>query len=54
MPKGTKVHDCVVRLVAQGMPKPNAIKICQKSTGQSYKSGKKSKGRYGYKYKGKR
>ena len=51
MPKGTKVADCVAKLMARGMAKPNAIRICQKSTGQSYKSGKKSKGKYGYKFK---
>jgi len=44
MPKGTKVWRCVQRLVDRGMAKPTAIRICQKSTGQSYKTGKRSKG----------
>jgi len=52
MPEGTKVADCVARVMAKGLDKPNAIRICQKSTGQSYMSGKKSKGKYGYKFKG--
>ena len=41
MPKGSKVAKCVQKLKAKG--KVRAIKICQKSTGQSYKTGKKSK-----------
>ena len=51
MPEGTKVSDCVVKLMAKGMEKANAIRICQKSIGQSYQTGKKSKGKYGYKFK---
>lgn len=43
MPKGTKVSDCVERLMAQGHAEANAIRICQDSTGQSYMTGKKSK-----------
>ena len=54
MPKCTKVHDMVEAMVAKGMEKSRAIKIAQAKTGQSYKSGKKSKGRYGYRYKSKR
>ena len=43
MPKGTKVHSCVQKVMKQGKSKVSAIKICQKSTGQSYKTGRKSK-----------
>lgn len=43
MPEGTKVAGCVNDLTQKGMPKPNAIRICQKSTGQSYMTGKPSK-----------
>ena len=50
MPKGTKVAKCVEDVMAQGKSKVSAIKICQKSTGQSYMTGRKSKktvrGRY--------
>jgi len=42
MPKGTKIHSCVQKVMAQGKKKPNAIRICQESTGQSYKTGKPS------------
>lgn len=44
MPKGTKVHSCVNKLTNQGKPKGSAIPICQKSTGQSYQTGKKISG----------
>lgn len=40
MPKGTKVHRCVDKL-RQSKKLGAAIAICQKSTGQSYKTGKK-------------
>lgn len=40
MPKGTKVHRCVQKVMRSGKSKPSAIKICQKSTGQSYMTGK--------------
>lgn len=40
MPKGTKVHKCVQQLKAQGKSESTAIAICQKSTGQSYQTGK--------------
>lgn len=43
MPKGTKVSNCVERLMAKGYSKEAAIRICQKSTGQSYKTGRKAK-----------
>lgn len=39
MPKGTKVHSCVQKLMDKGKSKESAIKICQESTGQSYKTG---------------
>jgi hypothetical protein len=40
MPKGTRVHRCVDKLTAKGMPKSKAIPICQKSTHQSLMTGK--------------
>ena len=43
MPKNSKVYNCVQDLMAQGYAKPNAIRICQKSTGLSYATGKKPK-----------
>lgn len=43
MPKGTKVHSCVQKVMKQGKAKPNAIRICQASTGLSYQTGKKPK-----------
>lgn len=43
MPKGTKVARCVSRVEKSGKSKSSAIRICQKSTGQSYKTGRKSK-----------
>ena len=39
-PKGTKVHRCVEKVKAKGGD-VNAYAVCQKSTGQSYKTGKK-------------
>jgi hypothetical protein len=36
-PKGTRVHRCVEKFKGKG----NAYAICQASTGQSYKTGKK-------------
>lgn len=42
-PVGTRVHRCVQRLVAKGHSKPSAIRICQKSTGQAYATGKPPK-----------
>lgn len=42
MPKGTKVHRCVIDLMAKGHSKASAIRICQKSTGQSYATGERS------------
>lgn len=43
MPKGTKVHRCVRKLKKQGKSKSSAIAICQDSTKQSYRTGKKLK-----------
>ena len=43
VPKGTKVYRCVHDLMKKGRSKVSAIKICQESTGQSYKTGEKSK-----------
>lgn len=43
MPKGTKVHRCYEKLKGKG--KGRAAAICQKSTGQSLKTGKRSKAR---------
>lgn len=42
MPKNSKVGRCV-RKVGRKKSKVSAIKICQKSTGQSYKTGRKSR-----------
>lgn len=41
MPIGTKVHRCVSKL--KGKKGVNAYAICQKSTGQSYATGKRIK-----------
>lgn len=38
MPEGTKVHRCVQDLKKKGVKNPYGI--CQKSTGQSYATGK--------------
>lgn len=43
MPKDSKVAKCVQKVQASGKSKASAIKICQKSTGQSYKTGRRSK-----------
>ena len=43
MPKSSKVARCVKKVKASGKSKVSAIKICQSSTGQSYKTGKKAK-----------
>lgn len=43
MPKGTKVHRCVQKLRRKGKKYGSAIAICQKSTGQSYRTGKKKR-----------
>lgn len=40
MPKGTRVHDCVEKLMAAGMSQAQAIAICQKQTKQSFTTGK--------------
>jgi hypothetical protein len=43
MPKGSKVGRCYDDL-KKSMPKGKAAAICQKSTGQSLKTGKAPKG----------
>lgn len=43
MPKGTRVHRCVDKLKRKGLG--GAYAICQKSTKQSYKTGKSLKGK---------
>jgi len=43
MPKGTKVYRCTQKVMKTGKSKSSAIRICQKSTGQSYKTGRKPK-----------
>ena len=41
MPKGTRVHRCYDKLVKSGKSKGSAAAICQKSTKQSLKTGKR-------------
>ena len=43
MPKGTKVHRCVSKVKASGKSTGTAIRICQSSTKQSYKTGRKTR-----------
>lgn len=43
MPKGTKVHRCYKKMRKKGASKGKAARVCQKSTGQSLKTGKKPK-----------
>ena len=43
MPSGSKVARCVRHVMDDGKSKVPAIKICQTSTGDSYRTGKKSK-----------
>lgn len=43
MPKNSKVARCVQKVQASGKSKVSAIKVCQASTGQAYKTGSKSK-----------
>ena len=45
MPEGTRVHRCVDKKRAGGMPISSAIRICQASTGQSFKTGRAIKKR---------
>ena len=40
MPAGTRVHRCVRKVKAKGKAR-NPYAVCQKATGQSYKTGKK-------------
>lgn len=43
MPKGTRVHRCYKKLRRKGKGKGSAARICQTSTGQSLKTGRKPK-----------
>lgn len=43
MPKGTKVHKTYTALRKQGKSKGSAARIAQAATGQSLKTGKRSK-----------
>ena len=43
MPKGTKVHKVYTALRRQGKSKGSAARIAQAKTGQSLKTGRKSK-----------
>ena len=44
MPKGTKVSRCIAKVMRKsGASKAKAIRICQHSTGLSYRTGKSSK-----------
>jgi hypothetical protein len=43
VPKNSKVGKCYDKLTAKGMPKGKAARVCQKSTGESLRSGKKTK-----------
>lgn len=45
MPKGTKVHKIYTKLRARGKSKGSAVRIAQSATGQSLKTGRKSKKR---------
>lgn len=45
MPKGTKVAKCVAKVKASGKKGVNPYAVCQASTKQSYKTGKKLKGK---------
>lgn len=49
MPKGTKVERCYTKLRKKGASKGKAARICQSSTGQSLKTGKKLKDKKGKK-----
>jgi hypothetical protein len=43
MPKNTKVHKLADALRKKGHSKQSAIKIAQAKTGQSYKTGRKTR-----------
>ena len=43
MPANSKVGRCVRKVQKTGKSKVSSIRICQTSTGQSYKTGRKSK-----------
>lgn len=42
MPAKSKVSRCVRKVERTGKSKVSAIRICQTSTGQAYKTGRKS------------
>jgi hypothetical protein len=43
MPKGSKVEKCFEKVKAEGRSVSSAAAICQSSTGQSLKTGRKPK-----------
>lgn len=43
MPNGTKVERCYTSMRSKGASKGKAARVCQKSTGQSLKTGKSTK-----------
>lgn len=43
MPKGTRVERCYTKLRKQGKSKGSSARICQASTHQSLKTGRKPK-----------
>jgi len=43
MPKGSKVHKCYTNLRSKGYSKGKAARVCQSSTGQALKTGRKPK-----------
>jgi hypothetical protein len=43
MPKGSKVDKCFTKLKKAGASAGKAARVCQSSTGQSLKTGKKPK-----------
>lgn len=45
MPKGTRVHRCVQKVKAKGGKRTNPYAVCQKATGQSYRTGKALRGK---------
>lgn len=45
MPKNSKVGRCFDKLVRKGTSKGKAARVCQSSTGQSLKTGRKPKGK---------
>lgn len=45
MPKGTKVERCFQKVRKSGKSAASAAKICQKSTGQSLRTGRSTRKR---------